>query len=208
MGPWFEPGPGSQTYKRLSTSLGLFLFSALARSAILAPVSEAKRPTMSNIFWSKVFKQGLSEVDQIAELWQKTPLFSGIPMRQTRMLSAKMHVRQFQAEEIVFHQGDQAAGAILVLDGSIRIKVRNKELALLESGDFFGEIALAEAEKRITDAVAIEDSRLVFFFKQDIEEWIDFEPRLGARFLLNLSSVLAHRLFEANTLLADEKSSY
>lgn len=124
------------------------------------------------------------------------------------MLSAKMHVRRFQAEEVVFHQGDQAAGAILVLTGSVRIKVRNKELALLESGDFFGEIALAESEKRITDAIAIEDSRLVFFLKQDIEEWIDFEPRLGARFLLNLSSVLAHRLFEANKLLADEKSSY
>ena len=163
---------------------------------------------MSNFFWSKVFKQELSEVDQIAELWQKTPLFNGIPVRHTRMLSAKMHVRRFQAEEVVFHQGDQAAGAILVLAGSVRIKVRNKELALLESGDFFGEIALAESEKRITDAIAIEDSRLVFFLKQDIEEWIDFEPRLGARFLLNLSSVLAHRLFEANKLLADEKSSY
>jgi CRP-like cAMP-binding protein len=163
---------------------------------------------MSNFFWSKVFKHELSEVDRIAELWQQTSLFNGIPARHTRMLSAKMHVRRFQAEEVVFHQGDQAAGAILVLTGSVRIKVRNKELALLESGDFFGEIALAESEKRITDAIAIEDSRLVFFLKQDIEEWIDFEPRLGARFLLNLSSVLAHRLFEANKLLADEKSSY
>lgn len=163
---------------------------------------------MSNIFWSKVFKQELSEVDQIAELWQQTPLFNGIPARHTRMLSAKMHVRQFQAEEVIFHQGDQAAGAILVLDGSVRIKVKNTELALLESGDFFGEIALAETEKRIADAVAIENSRLVFFLKQDIEEWIDFEPRLGARFLLNLSSVLAHRLYEANKILADEKSSF
>lgn len=117
-------------------------------------------------------------------------------------------MRRFQADEVIFNQGDQAAGAVLVLDGSVRIKVGNKELALLKSGDFFGEIALAESEKRIADAIAIEDSRLVFFLKQDVEEWIDFEPRLGARFLLNLSSVLAHRLFEANELLADEKSSY
>jgi CRP-like cAMP-binding protein len=111
-------------------------------------------------------------------------------------------------QDVIRQDACEAAGAILVLTGSVRIKVRNKELALLESGDFFGEIALAESEKRITDAIAIEDSRLVFFLKQDIEEWIDFEPRLGARFLLNLSSVLAHRLFEANKLLADEKSSY
>lgn len=163
---------------------------------------------MSNIFWSKVFRQEPSEVDQIAELWQQTSLFNGIPARHTRMLSAKMHVRRFRANEIVFHQGDQAAGAILVLDGSVCIKVMHKELAMLQSGDFFGEIALAESEQRIADAIAVEDSRLVFFLKQDIEEWIDREPRLGARFLLNLSSVLAHRLFEANQLLANEKSSY
>ncbi|MCP4429555.1 MAG: cyclic nucleotide-binding domain-containing protein [Gammaproteobacteria bacterium] len=161
---------------------------------------------MSNIFWSNLFKQGQNEIDQIAKLWQQTPLFSGIPARQTRLLSSKMHVRQFQAEENVFHQGDQAAGAILVLNGSVSIKVRNTNLALLESGDFFGEIALAETEKRVADAMAIEDSSLVFFLKQDLEEWIEYEPRLGARFLLNLSSVLAHRLFEANKILATGKS--
>ena len=160
---------------------------------------------MSNIFWSNLFKKERSEVDRIAELWQQTPLFKGIPVRHTRQLAAKMHVRKFQAEEIVFHQGDQAAGAILVLDGSVRIKVRNTDLALLESGDFFGEIALAETEKRVADAEAVEDSSLVFFLKQDLEEWVEYEPRLGACFLLNLSSVLAHRLFEANKILAKDK---
>ncbi len=161
---------------------------------------------MSNIFWSNIFKKGRSEIDQIAELWQKTPLFNGIPARQTGLLSSKMHVRQFQADEIVFHQGDRAAGAILVLHGSVRIKVKNTELALLKTGDFFGEIALAETEKRVADAQSVEDSSLVFFLKQDLEEWIEYEPRLGARFLLNLSSVLAQRLFEANKILATEQS--
>ncbi len=161
---------------------------------------------MSNIFWSNIFKKERSETDQIAELWQQTPLFNDIPPRQTRLLSSKMHVRQFQADEIVFHQGDQAAGALLVLHGCVRIKVKNTELALLEAGDFFGEIALAETEKRVADAVAKEDSSLVYFLKQDLEEWIEYEPRLGARFLLNLSSVLAQRLFEANKLLATVKS--
>lgn len=160
---------------------------------------------MSNIFWSNIFKKENSEIDQIAELWQQTPLFTGIPARQTRFLSSKMHLRHFQADEIVFQQGDQAAGAILVFQGSVRIKVSDKELALLESGDFFGEIALAETEQRVVDACAIEESSLVFFLKQDLEEWVEYEPRLGARFLLNLSSVLAHRLFEANKILATEQ---
>lgn len=161
---------------------------------------------MSNIFWSNIFKQGNSEVDQIAQLWQQTPLFTGIPAKQTRFLSAKMHVRNFQADEVIFNQGDQAAGAILVLQGTVRVKVKDTELALLESGDFFGEIALAETEKRVADAYATVDSSLVFFLKQDLEEWIEYEPRLGARFLMNLSSVLAQRLFEANKIIAASQS--
>lgn len=161
---------------------------------------------MSNIFWSNLFKKEPSEADRIAELWQQTPLFNGIPPRHTRQLAAKMHVRQYQANEMIFHQGDQAAGAILVLEGTVRIKVSNTELAMLESGDFFGEIALAETEKRVADAEATETSRLVFFLKQDLEEWVEYEPRLGVCFLLNLSSVLAHRLFEANKILAENQS--
>ena len=69
-------------------------------------------------------------------------------------------------------------------------------------GDFFGEIALAEPEKRTADAIAVENSRLVYFLKQDLEEWIEYEPRLGGRFLMNLSAILAKRLFEANKVIA------
>ncbi len=161
---------------------------------------------MSNIFWSNIFKQGSSDIEQVAKLWQQTPLFTGVPAKQTQFLSAKMHVRNFKAGEIIFNQGDQAAGAILVLRGSVRVKVKDTELALLESGDFFGEIALAETEKRAADAYATVESSLVFFLKQDLEEWIEYEPRLGARFLMNLSSVLAQRLIEANEFIATGQS--
>ena len=90
----------------------------------------------------------------------------------------------------------------MVLDGSVRVMAHKTELALLEVGDFFGEIALAEPEKRTADAYSVGSSRLVYFLKQDLEEWIEYEPRLGARFLMNLSATLAKRLFEANKLIA------
>lgn len=109
-----------------------------------------------------------------------------------------MHRRQFRPDETIFHSGDQGAGAILVLEGQVRIMARGIELARLESGDFFGEIALATAEMRTADAIAAEACQLVYFLKQDLEEWIEHEPRLGARFLMNLSAVLGHRLYEMN----------
>ena len=161
---------------------------------------------MSHIFWSNIFKQGSSELKAIAKLWQQTPLFTDIPFRHIEFLSAKMHVRNFHAEEIIFQQGDQGAGTILVLEGSVRVMANKTELALLECGDFFGEIALAETDKRVADAYAMTDSKLVYFLKQDLEEWIEYEPRLGARFLMNLSSVLAQRLYQANKIIGSQPS--
>jgi CRP-like cAMP-binding protein len=159
---------------------------------------------MANIFWSIIFRSGDSELQTITRLWQQTPLFKDIPPRQIEFLCSKMHVRQFKPDETVFSQGDQGAGAILVLEGSVRVMANKTQLAQLESGDFFGEIALAATERRTADATAVSASRLVYFLKQDLEEWIEFEPRLGARVLMNLSATLAERLYQANALIASQ----
>ena len=157
---------------------------------------------MSNLFWSNIFRPPVNELQTITQLWQNTPLFTGIPKKQVEFLCAKMHVRQYQADEVIFHQGDLGAGAVLVLSGSARIMADKNELALLGPGDFFGEIALAETDRRTADAYCVDASSLVFFLKQDLEEWIDYEPRLGTQFLMNLSSTLARRLFQANKHIA------
>ena len=159
---------------------------------------------MNSIFWSNIFRSTTDELQTISRLWQKTPLFDDIPPRQIEFLCRKMHVRDFIADEIIFRQGDQGAGAILLLEGSVRVMANKTQLALLETGDFFGEIALAEPERRIADAFSVKASRLVYFLKQDLEEWIEYEPRLGARFLMNLSSTLAQRLLQANALIAEQ----
>ncbi len=159
---------------------------------------------MQNVFWSNIFRKGSSELQLITQLWKDTPLFKDIPERHTATLCATMHVRDFQAGEIIFNQGDQGAGAILVLDGKVRISAEKTELADLESGDFFGEIALAAPERRTADATAVSVARLVYFLQQDLEEWIEHEPRLGSRFLMNLSATLAERLYEANKRIAKQ----
>jgi len=160
---------------------------------------------MKNFFWNNIFNKPRNECDLITEFWKKTPLFKDIPTRHIHALSENMHVRQFQKDEVVFNQGDQGAGAILVLEGQVKVMANNTLLADLEKGDFFGEITLAETDKRTADACCVTKSRLVYFLKQDVEEWIQLEPHLGNIFLMNLASVLAQRLHLANQMLADKE---
>ena len=159
---------------------------------------------MENVFWSNNFRKGSSELQLITQLWKDTPLFKDIPERHTATLCATMHLRDFKAGEAIFKQGEQGAGAILGLYGEVRDSAEDTELARLENGDFFGEFALAAPERRTADATAVSISRLVYFLQQDLEEWIEHEPRLGSRFLMNLSATLAERLYEVNKRIAKQ----
>ena len=121
---------------------------------------------MANVFWSNIFRRGDSELQVITQLRQETPLFKDIPKRHTATLCTTMHVCDFKADETIFKQVDQGAGAILVLDGEVRISAEDTVFSRLQNGDFFGEIALAAPERRTADATAISISRLVYFFSR------------------------------------------
>jgi len=91
---------------------------------------------------------------------------------------------------------------VLIRSGGVEIKAGEKLLAELQSGDFFGEVALIIDEPRTADALATEDSELIFFLRSDLEEWIQRSPSNGAQFMLNIAKVLAARLRHTNILLS------
>ncbi len=99
---------------------------------------------MKNFLWDNIFKPADDELDVIMKCWQKTPLFKNIPAKQITALASNMHIRKYQAGEIVFREGDQGAGAILVLDGQVKIKANDTLLADLHQGDFFSAKLLSQ----------------------------------------------------------------
>ena len=65
----------------------------------------------------------------------------------------------FNKDEIVFHQGDFAEGMFDIIAGSIGVFVgygtdNEKQLTVLKSGDFLGEMGLIENYPRSATAVA------------------------------------------------------
>ncbi len=156
-------------------------------------------------YWSSFFRKNNTYIDQIVRLWSDTILFQGINKREIKKLCKNMHLRKFSANERIFSQGDTGVGVILVYKGEVEIRNQGHVLAKLVSGDFFGEVALITDDTRTADAISINNSELCYFLKQDLEEWMQHSPVIAARFLLNLSKVLATRLRQANQQLANHK---
>ena len=161
---------------------------------------------MSQHLWTNFFKNKNNKQQIISDYWANTPLFTDISNRQIYKLVSTMHIRQFAKGEVIFRQGDQGAGALLIIDGHVMVSTKETDLASLKAGDFLGEIALAQTDKRTADATAVDNTELVYLLKQDVEEWIDKEPTQGAQFLKNLSAVLALRLQKMNAQLNSSES--
>jgi len=156
----------------------------------------------SNPRWQNLFKPKPDRISEITEMWMATPLFDGINQGECKNLVKTMHPRHYKKGETIFNSGDIGSSVILIRSGSIEIVAADKLLAELVAGDFFGEIALIIDEPRTADAIAVEDTELIFFLRSDLQEWIKRSPKNGAQFMLNMSIVLAARLRHTNILLS------
>lgn len=71
-------------------------------------------------------------------------------------------------------------------------------MAALSKGDFFGELALVDGEKRSASAIAKTDCKVSVIFKPDLDEFIEKYPRKGIKILTGISSMIALRLRAIN----------
>ena len=152
--------------------------------------------------WQNLFRPKEDRTSEVTDMWMTTPLFEKITKRECRDLVKTMHPCYYKKGEMVFSSGDIGASIVLIRSGGIEIKATEKLLAELVAGDFFGEVALIIDEPRTADAIASEDSELIFFLRTDLDEWVKRSPKSGAQFMLNIATVLAARLRHTNILLS------
>jgi CRP-like cAMP-binding protein len=131
------------------------------------------------------------------------PLFSSLSNKELKLLSEIIHNRTYVAGEYIFLQGDPGIGLYIVRDGEVEIRrkdINGKEHALANfvKGDFFGELALVDGEKRSASAIALTDCRISVLFKPDLDEFIEKFPRKGIKILQGISVILAERLRKLN----------
>src|SRR6056297_587848 len=158
-----------------------------------------------NPFWQNIFR---NQADQqtLAYFLNQIPIFSKLSRRELKFLEKIVHIRNFSADEMVFSAGDIGSGMYIIRSGQIQIlSVDNngKELeqAILEPGDFFGEVALTGTRPRTAGARATKASSLVGLFRSDILEATIRHPAPTAKILFGLNRVLADRLHQCSQQL-------
>jgi len=153
--------------------------------------------------YQNYFKKG-NDVNPIIQVLKNVPIFEHLTAKELSEVVRLIHERTYKKDEHVFKKLAPAEGMYVILDGGVLITDSDSEtiFATLESGDFFGELALLDEEPRSASAISTMPSRLIGFFRTDLLTLMKRSPELGNKILLNLSRILGERLRRTNQELA------
>jgi CRP-like cAMP-binding protein len=108
----------------------------------------------------------------------------------------------FNKGHVLFQEGDEGEDMYIIQSGRVAIKKRLKDgadatLAVLEKGDFFGEMAILERQPRSASAEVVEDGDLIVISGEMFGDMIKANPEIAVRMLRKQSI----RLRETNKQL-------
>jgi CRP/FNR family cyclic AMP-dependent transcriptional regulator len=126
---------------------------------------------------------------------RQVPLFESLDDEAAAELSHLLESVDCKTGTPLFRAGDQGDAMYLIERGKVRISVQatdGQELTLTElgRGDFFGEMALLDGQRRSANAVVAEDARLALLSREHFLSFMRSSPDVA----LEMLTALANRL--------------
>ena len=126
---------------------------------------------------------------------------------EINFLTSLSREKKLRPGEVLFREGDPGDAMYVVLEGRVRISkiipgAGEEALAILERGDYFGEMALIDRQPRSALAKAHEAGAVVLAIpKEVVEGLLDMRKVSSLRLLLILTGLVAKRLREIDDKL-------
>ncbi len=154
--------------------------------------------SFKNIFQKKTFEEG-----SIESVLVNVPAFSDLAYRELKSVASIVHRREYTPGEYVVYEEDPGLGMYVIEKGEVAIlmtdqKGKEKELAILKGGDFFGDLALLDESPRSASAIAKTECKLIGFFRPDLFGLMEKSPQTGIKIILKIAAMIGERLRQAD----------
>jgi small-conductance mechanosensitive channel/CRP-like cAMP-binding protein len=131
------------------------------------------------------------------EILRSTPIFRLLEEAELAELGTSLHRLGFGPGEHILRQGDTGDSMYFVVAGRVSITIRSadgaqQQLAIFESGDFFGEASLLTGEHRTATATALSRVTCYRLDKAGLQRTMELQPDLAE----DMSVIMAHRQIE------------
>jgi CRP/FNR family transcriptional regulator, cyclic AMP receptor protein len=128
---------------------------------------------------------------------RQVPLFESLDDEAAKELCKLFETLDCPARRVLFHAGDVGDAMYLIERGKVRISVQATDgyevtLTELGRGDFFGEMALLDGQRRSADVVVAEDARLAVLSREHFLSFMRSNPNVALEMLTALANRLRH----------------
>lgn len=125
-------------------------------------------------------------------------VFPMLAAGEERALIAAACAKAYAADQIIFDQGVELRAIFIIEDGAVRVEQADRgavvPLALMEAGEFFGEVSFVDRGVTSARTVADRPTRVRVVDGALIDGMIARDREFGVRFHHSLSIILARRL--------------
>lgn len=152
--------------------------------------------TKEDILQFKIFEDfSLEELDALLAISQEVSYISG---------------------DVILEESSYGADSdfFVILQGNVKVELAasqilteskmNKRLAVLKSGDVFGEIGLLRSKRRSAQVSAYSDMLARKINQKKLFELFEYNSRLGYLLMRNLATILSDRITDMNFMWRNE----
>src|SRR5258706_3975371 len=135
------------------------------------------------------------ETERETSYLTQVSLFADLADEEIRELMNVVKRRSFRSGEVIFHRDDPGQVLYLINEGKVKICLISPDgqeiaLAVLGTGEYFGEFALYDGLPRSADAIAIEKVECYTLQRSDFQNAIMKNPKIAIQVLEGLSKRL------------------
>ena len=142
------------------------------------------------------------------------PVFSGLNDGELQEILSCCREEVFKNEDIIQEDSTATSNLYVLLEGRVSVEFEmwppeladqdRAQLAILRSGDIFGEIAFLKGKRRSANVKAIDETRVLQIDGEKLNEIFHENPQIGYTFMRNVALILAQRIENLNFMWRDE----
>jgi CRP/FNR family transcriptional regulator, cyclic AMP receptor protein len=145
-------------------------------------------------------------LNEEVEMLRRIQLFSKVEPAKLKLLAFTSERAVFQSEEVLFHYGDTADAAYIIVSGEVAVHVESPgggrtQLALLGKDQIVGEIGILADVPRTATVTATAPTTTLKITKDLFFRMVSDFPSMA----VEVMRVLAHRVETTNELLRECK---
>jgi CRP/FNR family cyclic AMP-dependent transcriptional regulator len=138
----------------------------------------------------------LTSVDRLLFI-RKVPVFQELRDEFLMRLVPALEELSFPTKHTIVTQGEEGRSLYILISGQVRIHIGDRDLAMLEPGNCFGEMSVFDAEPRSASVTTLEPCDCLMLTQLQLYEAIEETPGIA----VNIIRLLSRRIRELNEKL-------